>query len=217
MADCKHFRGDAIDLETFSGNIISGIVVSITLIRLILCQNVRRRRKPWWRLGILQSLPSSTTRRSQRWAPPKRDRDIKLWRQKGLKGERLRSFYSCVSALLSIQVAITIQLLEYAIPPPPPLSCTSQKFLLCPRDKKSGLQYLGNRESYHRPAGGKTTGEKILNNKIWKKNLKKTNYKKNLKNNKSTMHYPIIALLIRGSRRAPRLLVPLYCSNSNSQ
>ena len=23
MADCKHFRGDAIDLETFSGNIIS--------------------------------------------------------------------------------------------------------------------------------------------------------------------------------------------------
>ena len=26
MADCKHFRGDAIDLETFSGNIISGIV-----------------------------------------------------------------------------------------------------------------------------------------------------------------------------------------------
>jgi hypothetical protein len=22
MADCKHFRGDAIDLETFTGNII---------------------------------------------------------------------------------------------------------------------------------------------------------------------------------------------------
>ena len=35
---------------------------------------------------------------------------IKLWcqKQKGLKGERLRSFYSCVSALLSIQVSNTI-------------------------------------------------------------------------------------------------------------
>ena len=29
------------------------------------------------------------------------------------------------------------------------------------RHKKAGLQYLGNRESYHKTSGGKTTGEKI--------------------------------------------------------
>ena len=48
MADCKHFRGDAIDLETFSGNIISGIICLLCRLgtMLILCQNVRRLRKP---------------------------------------------------------------------------------------------------------------------------------------------------------------------------
>ena len=35
---------------------------------IFICQNVRRLRKPWWRLGILQSLQSSMTRPSQRWA-----------------------------------------------------------------------------------------------------------------------------------------------------
>ena len=51
-------------------------------------------------------------------------------------------------------VIVTIQQLEYTIPP---LSCMSQKILVT---KNPGLQYLGNRESYHRSAGVKTTGKK---------------------------------------------------------
>ena len=71
---------------------------------------------------------------------------------------------------------MSIQLLEYAIP----LSS-----VLCPRHKKSGLQYLGNKRSYHRSADGKTTREKKsqkIKNKI-KNKIKTKNLNKNLHKN----------------------------------
>ena len=76
MADCKHFRGDAIDLETFSGNIISGIICLLCRLgtMLILCQNVRRLRKPWWRPGIRRWRQFSMTRPSQRFC-----QNIRYW------------------------------------------------------------------------------------------------------------------------------------------
>ena len=73
MADCKHFRGDAIDLETFTGNIISE------------CEKMEETLMTSWYPAVTAVF---------------NDKNI----NKGLKGDRLKSFYSCVSALLSIQL-----------------------------------------------------------------------------------------------------------------
>ena len=55
---------------------------------------------------------------------------------------------------LGHQLSFKIHLLEYPIP-------SSRFFRHIFRHKKAGLQYLGNRESYHKTAGGKATGKKI--------------------------------------------------------
>ena len=155
MADCKHFRGDAIDLETFSGNIISGIVsakkwifgkfslmakhptpmliiffvwgkipfslqwlpfnfihhhdnrTEKKMIALPECEKTEETLMTSWYPAVTAVFNDKTITK----VLPKHQFIITIMtKSKGLKGERLRSFYSCVSALLSIQVSNTFPL-----------------------------------------------------------------------------------------------------------